>query len=196
MRVYVSTTVGAIEADASLPKRESAIKRLADPKRVAGTLRLILVAEQALHLWEYLRLERVRRTDPEHVESALDEARNSMRAQHEHDEELVAQTTEAIARVRTIGPLEVHHLLAIPDMTKASNRALDELGALATAARTPLPGVHRTIRRPHISETRAEAKRQAIAAKDGVVEVTQTSGRATARGAKRASRRLRRSFPR
>jgi hypothetical protein len=196
MRSYVSNTVGAIEADASLPKRESGIKRLADPRRVAGTLRLILVAEQALHLWEYLRLERVRRTDADHVESALTEARQSMKAQHARDEELVAQTAEAIAIVCTIGALEVHHFLAIPDIRKASNRALDELEAFATATRSPIPEVPRTIRRPHLSETRDEAKRQAIAAKDGVIDVTQTAGKATARGAKEASRRIRRSFPR
>jgi hypothetical protein len=195
MRVYVSDTVGDIEASASLPKRESAIKRLADPKRVAGTLRLILVAEQALHLWEYLRIERVRRTDPEHVGSALDEARQSMKAQHARDEELVAQTTEAIAMFRTVGPLEVHHFLAIQDMRKASNRALDELDAFATATRAPHPDVTRTIARPKLSETRAEAKLQAIVAKDGVLDVTQTAGRATARRAKQASRRIRRSFP-
>ena len=154
MRAYVSNTVGAIEANASLPKRESAIKRLGDPQRVAGTLRLILVAEQALHLWEYLRLERVRRTDPDHVESALSEARKSMKAQHTRDEELVAQTAEAIATVCTIGALEVHHFLAIPDSRKASNRALDQLEDVARPpAARPSPMCRgrsggRTCRRP------------------------------------------------
>ena len=76
MRAYVTKTVNAIKADARLSKRENAVQRLSDPEGVAGTLRLILVAEQALHLWEYLRIERIRRTQPEHLESALEEARS------------------------------------------------------------------------------------------------------------------------
>ena len=89
MRAYVTTTVDGIDVHARLPKRESAVKRLSDPNGVTGTLRLILVAEQALHLWEYLRIERIRQTQPEHLESALDEARTSLASQRERDEELV-----------------------------------------------------------------------------------------------------------
>ena len=196
MRAYVTKTVDDIDAHARLPKRETAVKRLSDPNGVTGTLRLILVAEQALHLWEYLRIERIRRTQPEHLESALDEARASLASHRARDEELLRTTTERIKRARKIDPLEILHVLAIPDMEKASNRALDELGEFARAARAPLPVAGRHIRRPELSETGAELKRQALDAKDGVVQVTRSAGQATARGAKSAGHRVGRSLRR
>lgn len=195
LRAYATRTINAIDPDAGLPKRASAVKDLNDPDGVAGTLQLILIAEQALHLWEYLRLERVRQTDPDHVESAIQEARGSLRTQRTLDEGLVAAAVGRIERVRTIDPLEVHHLFAIPGMEKASNRALDELHAFAEAARAPAPDIARDLRRPALSETRAEAKRKAIDAKDDVIQVTRIAGKATAQGAKYASERVRRTRP-
>lgn len=195
MRAYVIKIVNAIDPDARLPKREAAVEGLSDTDGVAGTLKLILVAEQALHLWEYLRLERVRQTDPDHVESAVAEARASLKSQRAHDERLVAVAVERIKSVRTIDPLEVHHLIAIPNMAEASNRALDELEAFAEAARAPVPAIGRELTRPALSETRAEAKRKALDAKDDVVEVARLTGKATAMGAKYASKRVRRSNP-
>lgn len=195
MRAYVIKTVNAIDPDARLPKREAAVEGLSATDGVGGTLKLILVAEQALHLWEYLRLERVRQTDPGHVESALGEARSSLKSQRAHDERLVAAAVERIERVRTIDPLEVHHLIAIPSMEVASNRALDELEAFAEAARAPVPTIGRDLTRPALSETRAEAKRKALDAKDDVVEVARLTGKATAMGAKYASKKVRRSSP-
>jgi hypothetical protein len=191
MRGYVLRTVNAIDPGARLPKRQAAVEELTDVDGVAGTLKLILVAEQALHLWEYLRLERVRQTDPGHVESAMAEARSSLKAQRALDEELVAAAIGRIERVRRIDPLEVHHLLAIPGMEAASNRALDEVEAFAKAARAPVPAIGRDVTRPALSETRAEAKRKAVDAKDDVVEVAQLVGRATAQGAKYARSRSR-----
>ena len=193
MRAYVTRTINAIDPDAGLPKREGAVKDLNDPDGVAGTLHLILIAEQALHLWEYLRLERVRQTDPEHVESAIAEARGSLRTQRALDEGLVTAAVARIERVRTIDPLEVHHLFAIPGMEKASDRALDELQEFAEAARAPAPDIGRGLRRPALSETRAEAKRKAVGAKEGVIEVAQIARKATGQGAKYASERVRRS---
>ena len=81
-------------------------------------------------------------------------------------------------------------------MEKASNRALDALAEFARASRAPLPVASRRIRRPELAEAGAELKRQAIDAKDGVVQASTTAGQATARGAKRASRRVGRSFRR
>jgi hypothetical protein len=184
MRAYVTKTVNAVDPNARLPKRQASVAQLNEAEGVAGTLKLILVAEQALHLWEYLRLERVRQTDPDHVESALMEARSSLRTQRARDEELVAAAAARIDLVRTIDPLEIHHLLAIPDMEKASKCALEEFEAFATAARTATPSIARGLSRPALSETRAEAKRKAMDAKDDVVEAAQLAGRATAAGAR------------
>ncbi len=101
------------------------------------------------------------------------EARKSLKIQREHDEELVRRTAARIEQVRKIDPLEAQHVLVIPDMQKASNRALDELEVFANATRTPSPELGRDVRRPKLSDTRTEVKRQAIGAKNDVAQISQ-----------------------
>ena len=194
MRAYATKTINAIDPDAGLPKREGAVKDLNDPDGVAGTLHLILIAEQALHLVEYLRLERVRQTDPDHVESAIAEATR-------FPPNPACTSTKGLSRPRLRAssacarstPSRLHDLFAIPGMEKASGRALHELQEFAEAARAPAPDIGRGLRRPTLSETRAEAKRKAVDAKEGVIEVAQIARKATGQGAKYASERVRRS---
>lgn len=193
MRGYAIKSVNAIDPEARLPRRDAAVRHLSDLDGVAGTLQLILIAEQGLHLWEYLRLERIRQTEPDHVESAVAEARTSLRTQRELDEQFVTAAVGRIERVRRIDPLEVHHLLAIPGMEKASNNALDILQQFAEAARAPVPDFAPSLHRPALSETRAEVKRKAVDVKDDVIQVAQIASKATAQGAKYASSRVRRS---
>jgi len=78
LRAYVTDSVNDIDGDDPLPKREAVIRRIASPKGVAGSLRLIVIAEQALCFLEYLRLERIRITDPDHLSSALADARRAL----------------------------------------------------------------------------------------------------------------------
>src|SRR5262249_6826929 len=107
LRAYVTESINDIDADDPLPKRERAVSKIASPKDVAASLRLILIAEQALHLLEYLRLERVRVTDPGHVESALADAKRALASQRERDAQLVSAASERIEAAKRIDPLEI-----------------------------------------------------------------------------------------
>lgn len=191
LRAYVADSLNDIDDDDSLPKRESAVKRIASPKGVAGSLRLILIAEQALHLLEYLRLERIRITDPDHVPSALAEARRTLAQQRERDAVLVRTAVERIEAAKRIDPLEVHRFMSIPDMQRSSTRALDALESFAIASRAELPDLDRAVHRPRLAETRSEVRRQAVQAKEGVVEASRVVGQATSRGARQASEAIR-----
>ncbi|MDO8212143.1 hypothetical protein [Conexibacter sp. CPCC 206217] len=192
LRAYVTDSINDIDSADSLPKREAAVDRIASPKGVAGSLRLILIAEQALHLLEYLRLERIRATDPEHVASALAEARRALADQRERDAALVRTAAERIEAAKRIDPLEVHRLFSIRDMQRSSTQALNALESFATVSRAELPELDRRVRRPALSETGAEVKRQTISAKDGVVDASRVVGQATSRGARQASEAIRR----
>jgi hypothetical protein len=111
----VTDSIKDIDGDDPLPKREAAIRQIASSNGVAGSLRLVVIAEQALCFLEYLRL----------------------------------------------------------------------------ASRVELPELDRSVRRPPLSETRAEVKRQAISAKDGVVDASKALSRATTRVAKQVSEAVR-----
>lgn len=192
LRAYVADSINDIDGgDDPLPKRETAIRRIASPKGVAGSLRLIVIAEQALCFLEYLRLERIRMTDPDHLPSALADARRALAVQCERDAALVRTAVQRIEAAKRIDPLEVHRVFSIPDMREASAKALDALESFANASRAELPELDRSVRRPPLSETRAEVKRQAISAKGGVVDASRAVGRATSRGAKQVSEAVR-----
>jgi hypothetical protein len=191
LRAYAADSVNDIDGDDPLPKRETAIRRIASPKGVAGSLRLIVIAEQALCFLEYLRLERIRMTDPDHLSSALADARRALTVQCERDAALVRTAIERVEAAKRIDPLEVHRVFSIPDMREASAKALDALESFANASRAELPELDRSVRRPPLSETRAEVKRQAISAKEGVVDASRAVGRATSRGAKQVSEAVR-----
>ncbi|GAA3541028.1 hypothetical protein [Aeromicrobium flavum] len=191
LRAYARESIESIDAADSLPKREEAIEQLGSNKAVAGSLRLILVAEQALHLAEYLRLERVRSTDPDQVESVLGEARHSIALHRERDADLVRAGVARVEAAKRIDPLEIHRIFSIAQLEKASTHAFDALEEFATASRANLPEFDRSVQRPALAETRAEVKRQAISAKDGVVDVSRTAGKGASIGAKQASSAIR-----
>jgi len=191
LRAYVAESINDIDAEDSLPKREAAIKRIASNKGVAGSLRLVLVAEQALHLLEYLRLERVRTTDPDQVPSALADAKRSLAQQRERDAALVHEAIARIGSAKRIDPLEVHRIFSIPQIEKASTKAFDVLESFANSSRADLPEFDRLVHRPPLAETRAEVKRHAVGARDGVVDVSKAVGQAASRGAKDASASVR-----
>jgi len=186
LRAYVTESINDIDAEDSLPKREAAIKRITSNRGVAGSLRLILVAEQALHLLEYLRLERVRTTDPDQVPSALADAKRSLAVQRELDATLVQSAIARIEAAKQVDPLEIHRILSIPQIEKTSAKAFDAMESFARASRSDLPEFDRMVHRPEFSEARAEVKRHAVIARDGAVDGSKALGQAVSRGAEQA----------
>ena len=152
-------------------------------------------APRQLHLavitLDGLRLERIRTTDADQVPSALVDARRSLSLQRERDAGLVRAAVERIEAAKRIDPLEIHRILSISQMEKTSARALTALETFANASRLALPDADWTVRRPALSETRAEVKRQAINATEGVVDVSKALGEAASSSARHASEAVR-----
>lgn len=187
LRVYVRDSINDLDDEVSVAERAAAFERFANPKGAAACLQLILVAEQALYLFEYLRLERVRATDPAHVASAIADARRTLTDERERDAALVRTAAERIELVNRVGPFEIHRLLAIPRLADASAAAKEALASFAAASRSELPDMGEGTRRPAFSETRKEAKRQATIARAGVVDVSRMVGGAASQNAKKTS---------
>lgn len=190
LRAYAHTTLNSFDAGARVPKRAKSLAAFSDTEGLGGTMKLIAVAEKALHLWQYLRIEHVRVTDPEHVESALDDARASLRDNQRRDGELAEAATAKLDALRQISPLETHHLLSIPDLQRNAEAALSTVEEFATVSRTDMPTLERHVRRPEFADTRAEVKRQAISAKDTAAEASKIVGRAAGTGAKKAATKV------
>jgi len=171
LRTYAHRTIASFDSRANVPTRARSVAAFADTHDLGGTLKLITIAERALHLWEYLRIEHVRVNDPDHVESALEDARTSLRTNRDRDRELIDEATRKLAALREIGPLEVHRVISIPELQRSAAAALDVLTDFATVSRTDLPDLDRTLYRPGLSDTQAELKRQAIGVRDGAKQI-------------------------
>lgn len=192
LRDFVTSTINAVGMDQNLAVRKAAINALGDEYGVGASLRLILVAEQALHLQQALRMERVRTTDPDHYQSALDDAKQSLQEQHDLNDRLVRNATEHLQAAVEIDPLEVHRIISIRTLPSALDAAATELESFATSARVDTPEIDRDIARPSLSDTRDEIRREARGAAQGFAAVSRGVGQQAALRAKGARSRLRR----
>lgn len=162
LRAYVTSTVRAAVSSDDLPGRVKAVERLSSTESVAGSLQLITVAEHALHLWHYLYVERVRRTEPEHLAVAVESARAMLDEHHRLDEELLRLIVEQTAALGDVRPLEIHRRGSISKMDRALRSAHKVAGTFADRTRTPLPDLDRAATRPGIAEARHEVRVRAI----------------------------------
>jgi hypothetical protein len=162
LRSYVRAEAAEVTLDLSVPARERRFRRfVAEPGSVADMLRLILVTEQSLQLFEYLRLQRIRDTDAEHVESALEDARASLVGQQDRDEELVNLMLAAVERGRVVEALEVHRVLSKSSLDAAARRFHEQVAAFSESSRLTLPGELDDMRQASIADARAELRRRA-----------------------------------
>lgn len=90
-------------------------------------------------------------------------------------------------RIRLSGRGRRLRVFSIQEMREESARALDALESFAAASCAEWSDLDRSVRRPSLSETGAEVRRQPISAKDAVVDTSRAVGRATSRGAKHVS---------
>ena len=77
---------------------------------VDAGVKLLVIAEQSLYLWQRLRIERVRRTEPEHLEPVVESARTILAQHVERDGELLAHARAELAAYAALKPLEVRSL--------------------------------------------------------------------------------------
>lgn len=201
LRDYVRSEAGKVTDKLTVPKREERLKDFhGEAGSVVDMLRLILVAEQSLHLFEYLRLQQVRQREPEHVESALQDGRKSLRRQHQLDRDLVEVLRDAIERARVISPLEIHHVLSINGVNKHGQVLHDDVVEFAEAARQAPPEALSSFFRPTVGDAREEAWSRSVDAGRVVKEVgavAKTQGaQVVSEQGKRLGERIKKSNPR
>jgi hypothetical protein len=173
MRAYVTGTVRSTAATADLPARVKAVKRVGSAKSVGGTLQLIAVAEHALHLWHYLYIERVRTTDPQHVQEAIASSRTVLEEHRRLDEALVTLLIARVVELADVRPLEIHRRGSIREMDRRLQAAHESIETFAGRTRTQLPNLGgEQAARPGLPEARAEVKARALGARDVGVEIS------------------------
>jgi hypothetical protein len=139
MREFVRSQAADIDPGARLSKRESKLDDFLDSGGGRDVLDLILVTERSLLLFEHLRLVRIQSSQPDHLESALAEAREALAEERRLDQELVATVMAAVDELRTVAPLEIHRLMSAREMRQTATDIHIALARFSEAVRLPAP---------------------------------------------------------
>ncbi|MBM4588397.1 hypothetical protein GS507_09325 [Rhodococcus hoagii] len=135
LRNHIKRTIEGFDSGQSIQDRAAHIGRAVKDDRLGETLKLLVIAEQSLYLWQRLRIERVRRTEPEHLEPVVESAR-ALLAQHvERDGELLAHARAELAAYAALKPLEVLRWMSASNVKRDMVRLRDDLDEFAEARR-------------------------------------------------------------
>lgn len=161
LRDFVTRQAGDIDARSRLPKREAKLDDFLEPGGGRDQLNLILVSEHSLHLWEMLRVAQVRQLEPQHVESAIADARRSLAQERRRNEELVASVMSCVDELRQVRPLEFHRVFSAREMRQTAADIHASLQDFSRAARIPLPELNEAVL-PTVKDAREEARARAL----------------------------------
>lgn len=179
LRDYTRRSCNELSSELSVGKRSQVLSDLAS--ELPEVLDLILVAEDALHRYEYLRIERVRQHEPDHLLSAMEDAERSLKQQHSLDQQLVDHALELLHATRRIGPMEVHHVIAKRSLDRHAHALHHALQSFAESARaTPVVGLA-PMPEAQLKDTRQEVRRRAGVAGSAVKELGTSTGQTGAR---------------
>lgn len=160
MREFVRSQAADIDPRARLSKRESKLDDFLESGGGRDVLDLILVAEQSLLLFEHLRLVRIQTSQPDHLQSALDEARDALADERRLDQELVATVMSAVDELRRVAPLEVHRFLSAREMRQTATDIHVSLAVFSQAVRLPAPELV-LLEYPTLADARAQVRSRA-----------------------------------
>jgi hypothetical protein len=177
LRDFVVRQAGDIDSRTRLPKREAKLDDFLEPGGGRDQLNLILISEHSLHLWEMLRVAQVRQREPQHVESAIADARRSLAQQRRRNEEVVASVMSCVDELRQVRPLEFHRVFSAREMRQTAADIHASLQDFARVARLPLPELGETVL-PTVRDARDEAQARALETARGAKAL----GAAAARG--------------
>lgn len=108
LRDYATRLVRELPTGLKADERATRIERVVKEGRLGEVLRLLVVAEQSLYLWERLRVERVQVSEPQHLDQTIAAAHSALSEHLRADGELVLALHETLGDYGVLQPLEFH----------------------------------------------------------------------------------------
>ncbi|WP_032364438.1 hypothetical protein [Rhodococcoides fascians] len=170
LREHAKRTVAGFDASKPVQDRASYLKNAVEDKRLGETLQLLVIAEQSLYLWQKMRIERVRATEPEHVQTVVDSASALLREHFERDGELLLHSRGALATYAAIKPLEIVRWMSTKDLKRDMTSLRKDLDEFANARGSQVAGwiEHED---PSVSDALAEVGNRAKAVGGAAVAI-------------------------
>ena len=127
LRAHLRSQLEEAESSWRPRQRAKAADQLLAKEMLSETLALLLVAEHNFSQWQQLRVRRIAKDEPEHLEAAVRQARAAMRDHLDQDQAFLDQFLRAQAKLLEPKAIDV----LAPVQRGALSRAEEELRSLA-----------------------------------------------------------------
>ncbi|MDV6281510.1 hypothetical protein [Rhodococcus jostii] len=118
LRHHAVQLVSHLRVEDSADKRADQLKKAVSKGMLGETLGLLLVSQQSLYLWQRLRLERVRTSEPDFLAQTVKSARLTLREHLDADRDLAASLRRVLDAHAVLRVTEVHRQMAGRTLTK------------------------------------------------------------------------------
>lgn len=170
LREHAKRTIAGFDTSKAVQDRARYLKNAVEDKRLGETLQLLVIAEQSLYLWQKMRIERVKATEPEYIQTVVDSARTLLQEHFERDGELLLHARGELASYATIKPLEIMRWMSSNDLKRDMTSLRQDLDEFASARGSQVAGwvEHED---PSVSDALAEVGNRAKAVGGAAVAI-------------------------
>lgn len=170
LRRYVRGHVEKRSHTRGAKERAEGLRELLDVVRLGEVLQLLVVAEDSHYLWQRLRIERSRTSDPAHVGEITKSANRLLGEDLEADRDLVLGLQEWLVEYGKLRPLEIHRILSRNSLEADVPRLREAVDEFVEARRLQIVS-WTDLERPTLEQAQAEVRRHAIEVREGVREL-------------------------
>ncbi|UNN05178.1 hypothetical protein [Rhodococcus opacus] len=140
LRAHIRKSIDGFDASKPVQDRASYLQKVVEDNRLGESLELLVIAEDSLYLWQRLRIERVKQTEPEHLELVVATARKMLAEHLAADGELLLRGRAELARYAAIKPLEIVRWMSSAQLKRDVIQLRQDLDSFATARRSQVQG--------------------------------------------------------
>lgn len=170
LREHAKRTIAGFDTSKAVQDRARYLKNAVEDKRLGETLQLLVIAEQSLYLWQKMRIERVKATEPEYIQTVVDSARTLLQEHFERDGELLLHARGELASYATIKPLEIVRWMSSNDLKRDMTSLRQDLDEFASARGSQVAGWVEN-EDPSVSDALAEVGNRAKAVGGAAVAI-------------------------
>ncbi|MCX8564018.1 hypothetical protein OS122_24285 [Mycolicibacterium mucogenicum] len=198
LRHHAAQTLKAFDANLTLRARAGLISHAVTDNRLGETLSLLVIAEESLYKWQRLRIARVEATQPEHLQTVLDDARDLLARQFQQDGSLYQHARDVLDSITQTETTDGFWFWAVDGLKRDLPVLREDVDRFARARRTQASD-WQELNAPSLADAASYALTKAAdgagqafnAATDGAGKALNAAGGGVARLGNFLSRRMR-----
>ncbi|UCZ61897.1 hypothetical protein [Mycolicibacterium phocaicum] len=136
LRHHAVRTLKAFDGSLTLRARAGLIKQTVTDNRLGETLSLLVIAEESLYKWQRLRIARVVATQPDHLQTVLDDARDLLARQLAEDSVLYQSARNVLDSITRTETTDGFWFWAVDGLKRDIPVLREDLDRFARARRT------------------------------------------------------------